>query len=75
MEGGKLHIERKRRGETVEVIGLRMPSFGFDKKLVVILVGKAVNLVFDTWMRPVNIGEREKPVRRISWVRRLVLAI
>jgi hypothetical protein len=47
MECFELHLERQRRGEAVEVIALRLPPFGLDKKLVVVLVGEAVNLVLD----------------------------
>ena len=46
-QGVELHIEGKRRREAIDIVGLRVPPFGLDEKLVVVLVGEAVDLILD----------------------------
>ena len=43
----QLNVERQRGGDTVWIQLVGCQPLGFDKHLVALLVGKAVNLVFD----------------------------
>ncbi len=47
VQGLPLHLPRERRRETVEVVFVRRAPFGFEKELVLLLVGEGAKLVLD----------------------------
>jgi len=47
VDGGHLDIFRQAGGEAVEIVFTALPALGFKEELMALLVGEAVNLVFD----------------------------
>ena len=62
-----LNSQRQRRREAVQVVFVRFPALGFEKKLVRILVGEGTQFVFDTGTitrpYPLNCTVEERRIR------------